>query len=123
MFEKASRLRLKFKLSNGVVSTEDLWGLSLESLNAVAVGLHKEIKDSDDISFISDKSGASEHTLLRFEIVKHVIGVLLSEKQSANDKVEKDAMRAKLLQLIDNKKDSALSELSVKELLKKVNKL
>jgi len=123
MFEKASRMRLRFKLSNGVVSVEDLWGLSLESLDMVARGLHKEIKESDDVSFISDSSGANEVTLLKFDIVKRVIEVKLADKQANSDKAEKGAMRSKLLTLIDNKKNEALSDLSVDELLDKVKSL
>lgn len=123
MFEKASRLKLRFNLINGVANTEDLWSLSLESLDNIARTIHRQLKESDDVSFISDNKDVDERLLLSFDIVKHIIDVKLKEKVDNESKIEKAATKAKLLQLIDNKKNEALTELSIDELLDKVKSL
>ena len=44
IFEKASRLQLRFASTKGSLSVEDLWGLSLESLDTLAKAVNKQIK-------------------------------------------------------------------------------
>ena len=41
MFEKASRLKLRFKTQNGIIAVDDLWDLTLDSLNTLAKALNK----------------------------------------------------------------------------------
>ena len=41
LFEKASKMKLRFSTTKGVLSTEDLWDLSLESLDRIAKNLKR----------------------------------------------------------------------------------
>lgn len=123
MFEQASRIKLRFKTAIGVLTVEDLWSLSLFKLDSVAKSLNKEVKESEEESFISEKS--SENTLvnLRFDIVKHVIKLKLDEAKASKDKVEVEARRAKIMQVMANKQDSSLESLSMEELAEELKKL
>ena len=44
MFEKASRIKLRYSTNRGVLSVEDLWDLSLEQLDPIAINLSKRLK-------------------------------------------------------------------------------
>jgi hypothetical protein len=69
LFEKASKMKLRFSTTKGVLSTEDLWDLSLESLDRIAKNLYKQIKESEEISFISEKSSEDTLASIKLEIV------------------------------------------------------
>jgi hypothetical protein len=116
MFEKASILKLRYKVKNGNVSTEDLWDLSLEDLNTLAKSLNKQIKDAGEENFIEVKSKANTALDLAFEITKHVISVKLAEQEKKKISAEKRQKRAQLLELISQKENEALSSKSLEEL-------
>lgn len=123
IFEQASRLKLRFKVVNGVVTTEDLWDLSLESLDALAINLHKKIKDEEEGSFIKEKSTINKKTELSFEIVKHIIQVKLAEREEAKDRLVKSERKAAILKILATKQDEALQAKSTEELIKELESL
>ncbi len=116
MFEKASRFKLRFKVGAGNVSTEDLWVLSLEDLDKLAISLNKEIKESTEESFIKAKTSASQTLTLKFEIVKHIIDVKLTEAAAREKAKEIKQKREQLLDLIDQKERSEQQNKSVDQL-------
>jgi hypothetical protein len=123
IFEQASRLKLRFQTAKGLLTTEDLWHLSLEELNTVAIALNKQVKESTEISFIEVKSKANELLELKFEIAKRVINVKLEEKQQRELAAELQRQKQKLLELISEKEEGALKELPVEELRKRLASL
>jgi hypothetical protein len=116
MFEKASRLKLRYKTSVGSIATEDLWDVTLESLNTLAKSLNKELKDAQEESFIGTRSKANTILELKFEIVKYVIKVKLEEAETRKNAADKKAAKEKIMELINRKKDEALSSKSIAEL-------
>ena len=46
MYRKASKMKLRFITERGNLSVEDLWGLSLQDLDKVAIALDKELEHS-----------------------------------------------------------------------------
>lgn len=123
MFEKASREQLRFKLSTGVVSLEDLWVLKLEDLDKLAKSLNKELKEAEEESFIKTRTQSNKLLDLRFELVKHIINVRLQEAEDKKLRAEKSARRAKIEDLIAKKQDQDLEGKSVAELLKELEAL
>jgi len=126
IFEKASKAKLRFAVTQGVLNTEDLWGLKLEDLDKMAVALRKQVKESEEESFIkttSSKSVIVEETELKFEIVKHIIGVKLAEKDARALAAEKRAKRAQLIELIGKKELTKLESRSIEELKKELSEL
>jgi len=123
MFFNASRLKLRFKTSVGSIATEDLWDLTLESLNTLAKSLNKELKDAQEESFIGTRSKANTILELKFEIVKHVITVKLEEAATKKNAADKKALKEKIMEQINRKKDEALSSKTIEELEKELESL
>lgn len=123
LFEKASRQKLRFKVSQGILSTEDLWDIKLEGLDSIAKGLNKELKDAEEESFIKQKSSANELLTLKFEIVKHIIKVKLDEAEVAKLSVAKQKELQRLAELIAVKENEALADKSLDELRKQYAEL
>lgn len=122
-FEKASRLKLRFKVSQGIIATEDLWDLSLESLDTLAKSLNKSLKEANEESFIKTRTNSNTTLQLQFDIVKHVIDVKLAERDAAKTASEKRQKKQKLMELIESKENEVLGNKSVDELRKELEAL
>lgn len=124
MFETASRLKLVFNSPKGLLKVEDLWDLPLTSkngvnLNDIARGLNRELMNSDEnVSFVDEVSSTSDNAILKlkFDIVKHIIDVKLSESRTAREASIRKAERTRILELIERKKGEALESRSIEEL-------
>ena len=128
MFEKASKLKLRFASKRGYLSTEDLWDIPLTneadlSLDNLAKTLSREIKLSEEESFVIQKSSAGSIMELKLDIVKHIIQVKLKSMKDAEDKVINTTKIQKLQSAIMRKKDASLEDQSLGELMKKLKKL
>ncbi len=116
IFEKASREQLRYKVSNGTITTEDLWDVSLEFLDKLAKSLNKEIKEAEEESFIKAKTTANKTLDLKFEVVKHIITIKLEEQEAKKARAEKAAKKAQLLELIGRKEVASLENKTIDEL-------
>ncbi len=123
MFEKASRVKLRFNTSAGVLAVEDLWDLRLVELDTLARKLNKEVKELEEESFIEKPLFKNELLVLRFNIVKHIIDVKLAERDAANQAKDKAAHKEKLLAILAAKDNEALQSKSRDELLAELNAL
>jgi hypothetical protein len=122
MFEKASRVKLRFTTSIGLIAVEDLWDLKLSALDAIARSLHKALEDTE-ISFIKPQTANNEALKLRFEIVKYVITVKLAEQEEAKTLSEKAARKAHIHRILASKQDEALQAKTAEELIKELEAL
>lgn len=125
MFEKASRQKIRFQSDKGLLSIEDLWDLPLISsrganLDDIARGLHSQLKNSDDVSFVVKERKSNESVQLAFDIVKHIIDVKLVERDAAQLAATTKEKKQQIMQLIVNKEQSALAEMPLDELRKMV---
>lgn len=129
MFEKAARLKLRFETSKGLVTVEDLWDLPLSSatgkanLDDVARSLHNQLKNEEDISFVNPETKENMPMKLGFEIVKHIISVKLAEKVAREQAEANREKKQKIMAIIEQKQDTALSAMSLEELNKMVSSL
>lgn len=122
MFEAASRNKLRFVTPRGVLSTEDLWDLSLTSLDVVAKNLNKQLKDTEE-SFIEERSSGNKTLSLSFDIVKYIISVKLADAQLAKDRAAKQARRAELISILHEKESESLRAKTRDELIKELEDL
>lgn len=122
MFEKATKLKLRFKATNGLLSVEDLWDLSLVQLDKIAKELRKELREEEEESFISVKKSNSTAEL-RFDVVKHIIDIKLQEKADRADAQAKVAKKEQILQILAKKKTESLESMSEEDLLKELEAL
>jgi hypothetical protein len=126
MFAFATKKKIRFETSKGLLSVEDLWDLPLTSdngrpnLDDIAKGIYKAMKEGEEVSFV--KSNAASNAAFnvlktKFDIVKHIIDVKLAEAEAAKKAKEIKARNQRILGLIAQKEDEALASKSKEELL------
>lgn len=122
IFEQGTRQNVLFNF-RGLMTIQDLWKLSLQNLNTIAVALYEEIKGQAAISFIEDAPVANQELQLKLDIVKRVIEVKKAEKEAAKILADKKAKKQRLLEILNQKQDEALTSMSVEELEKQLAEL
>lgn len=123
MFDKATRMKLRFSTDRGLLSIEDLWDLNLTQLNTLAKSLRKKLKEGEEEDFLNTKSEADVTDKLRFDIVLSILEVKKTEKAEREQASEIKMKREKLLGLIAEKQDADLRNKPVEELLKELEAL
>lgn len=122
IFEQASREKLRFTYG-GVISVEDLWDLGLEDLDGIYRSLSARLQSENEESLLRKKSEFSEKLELQIAVVKHVFQSIQAEqnaeKRSAENRIEKQ----KLLEVLAEKQNASLTELSEEELRQKIESL
>lgn len=117
MFEIAARNKFRFPFK-GMISTEDLWDLSVENLDNVFKTLNSEMKKTKEESLLSTKSKDDEVLELKIKIVKHIVTVKQEEKEAREKKFLDRERNQKIMSIIDAKQDEQLHNMSVEELQK-----
>ena len=129
MFEKASRLKLRFDTPKGSINIEDLWDLPLVSgtgklnLDDIARGLHRQLKNDDDVSFVNLDRKSDKIVQLKFDVVKYIIEVRLAEADAAKIARENREKKDRLLQLIAERQDDDLKNMPLDDLKRMVAEL
>lgn len=123
MFEKASRMKLRFDVYCGVISTEDLWDLDLSQLNAAAKGLNKEIKEVEEEDFLHETKPEDKILKLKFDLVLHVLNTKKAESKRHLEATERKVKKDKLLSILEKKQDAASEGKSVEELMDEISAL
>lgn len=117
MFEIATRNKFRFPFK-GVISTEDLWDLSVENLDKVFKTLNSEMKKTKEESLLSTKSKDDEVLELKIEIVKYIVEVKQKEKDAREKEFLNRERNQKIMSIIAAKQDEELHNMSVEELQK-----
>mgnify|MGYP001585906216 CR=1 FL=1 len=125
VFEHASRVKLRFESSRGCLSSEEVWDLSLPSLDALAKAVNKRLREAEEESFIPTPHQPCmvSHDTLRMELLKQVIGVKVVEREAARKKAEDRAKLARLNELLAAKEDDVFRAMSREEILKQIVEL
>ena len=129
MFEKATRQQLRFNSKKGLLSVEDLWTLPLKAsgtsvdLDDVAKIVHKELKESEEVSFVAPVTSSNTAAQLKMDIVKHIIAVKLAEQDAAEKARETKEKKQMIMQIIAEKQNQALANSSVEDLQKMLDSL
>ena len=116
IYKKASLLKLRFPTAKGFISIEDLWDLSLTSLDSMYKTLNKFLTTSKEESLLSVKSSSDELVALRVEIIKDVVTTKQEEAKKRVSALLKKQQREKIQNIIAEKKDASLSSKSLAEL-------
>lgn len=118
MFERAAKCKLRFQSSKGALSVEDLFDLSLTSLDNLAKGVNRQLKAEVEESFIEKKSQSSSDLELRLEILKHVIAYKVGVAEASKKRDETLAKKSQIEDILLRKKSQQLEEMSVEDLQK-----
>ena len=115
LFEIASRNRYRFATNRGNVTTEDLWDLSLEDLDASYKGYAAQLKTATEDSLLTP---ATENT--EAENKRDLLVFVVRTKQADAEKRTQAKLRrqqaARVRELIANTHDEALAGKSAEEL-------
>lgn len=123
MFEKASKLKLRFETNQGSLSTEELWDLSLQSLDTIAKKVNKQLRDEGEESFIPNRSRTSSQNTLRLDILKHIIDVKVKEQEDRKARSERVATITRLKELAESKENEKLASQSLEDIQKQISEL
>ena len=125
LYKKAAQVKLRIQTCKGLLSVEDVWGLSLANLDSSIRSLAPLVKkyqtEDSDLDFLSSNSGTKneETSLLElsFEILKDVY---ITKKEEANAKAkarETKEFNQKIMSLIAEKQENSLKDKSIEELM------
>lgn len=117
IFEIAIRNKYRFPFK-GMISTEDLWDLSIQNLDNVFKTLNKERKQNDEESLLETKTEFDQEVENKIEIVKYIVSVKQAEAAARLLEKEQKTRNQKIMAIIERKQDEALENLSVEELAK-----
>ena len=121
-FEQATRRKFRFNTSKGPITVEDLCDLPLTATNNrpnlddLAKDLNEQLKSSARVSFVRKTPDVDESAQLAFDIVLHIIKTKLDEQEAARKAADAREQKQKIMALIEQKKDAALSASSLEEL-------
>lgn len=122
LFEIATRNRYRFNYK-GVMTVEDLWSLRVEDLDAIFKALNRQKKTADEDSLLATKSAEDTELANKIELVKYIVSVKLAEAADRVSAAEKKAQRDKILEIVAKKKDKALEDMGIEDLMKKLEEL
>ena len=122
LFEIATRNRYRFNYK-GVMTVEDLWSLRVEDLDAIFKMLNRQKKTADEDSLLATKSAEDQDLANKIDIVRYIVSVKLAEAAVRVSAAEKKAQRDKILEIVAKKKDKALEEMGIEDLMKKLEEL
>lgn len=127
LFVQATRKALRFKISfpnkSGMVSTEDLWNLSLEELDVVAVELYSQLQNCPKVTFLKKPVKSDVVAQLKFDVVKYVIEVKSVEREQAEKAAELRKEKRELEELINKAEREQKASLPLDELKKRYQEL
>lgn len=122
MFEKASRMRLRFDI-NGNVACEELWDFSKEQLADYEVKLKERMEKQGKANRFAKKNDVSAKDELRLAIVSHIIDTKVAEEDEQMNAATKKQERERLLALLAKKQDEKFANLSEEEIEAKLASL
>jgi len=119
LFLNALRKKFRFQTNKGNLNIEQLFELSTQELHELYLSLESSIQKSKGLLGRKGNSEVEE----KLEIVKAVFDTLEEEKNEREDLVAKKALKARVLEAIDEKENDELKSKSKKELLKMAKNL
>ena len=125
LYKKAAQVKLRIQTCKGLLSVEDVWGLSLANLDASIRSLAPLVKkyqtEDSDLDFLSSNSDTKSEEIslleLSFEILKDVY---ITKKEEANAKAkarETKEFNQRIMSLIAEKQENSLKDKSIEELM------
>ena len=107
---------MRFQTSKGPLSTEQLWDLSLNDLDVLAVSLEEEATKAGRKSFLVRSSAKDKTAKLKFDIVIDILGTKVEDANAASEAQEIKEHNKKIINLISEKKEESLKGKSITEL-------
>lgn len=119
-FLEASRTKLRVSTSQGPLSVEQLWDLSLNKLSVIIKNVKKTLQggdNDDDLSFLDEAKVIDKEAQLTFDVLKEIYIYKRDEAKAAREKADNKANNEKIMAIIKQKQEGALQEKSIDELM------
>ena len=127
IFERATRIKLRFASVKGSLSVEELWELPLASkvgqpnLDTLAIDVHRQLKAMAEESFVADSRNSNKAPLeLQLDVLKHIIAVKIQERDDKQSAAQRAEQRQRLTAALERKQDQALEGMSVEDIQKQL---
>ena len=122
LFEIAVRNKFRFAF-RGMISVEDLWDLKLEQLDEVYKNLMTEMKKANEESLLKSKTKDQTVLEMKVDIVKYIVNYKLKETETKEQEIKRKAQKQKILEILNEKEDQNLKNMSVEELKEMLNNI
>lgn len=119
MYKKAIRAKLRFQTSKGLLTIEQLWGLTLTELKNLIISLHETVKKvpSEDLAFLETETVQEEsEDKMRFNIAVDVYKTKQQEAKDSREEASKKAYNQHIAEIIAEKEEADLRNKSIDEL-------
>ena len=119
MYKKAIRAKLRFQTSKGLLTIEQLWGLTLTELKNLIISLHETVKKvpSEDLAFLETETVQEEsEDKMRFNIAVDVYKTKQQEAKDSREEASKKAYNQHIAGIIAEKEEADLRNKSIDEL-------
>jgi hypothetical protein len=126
LFEMATQFKFRYPYK-GMITTEDLWDLSMSQLDTVYKTLNKELSATQEDGLIISKStdeGVKANELRnKIEVVKHIFNAKQQAAELNRIAVENAKKEQHILDILAQKQENNLQNMSEEDLLKMLNEL
>lgn len=116
----AARRKYRFESGRGLVLFEDLFDLSLQTLDKIAVALDQKVQAAGGKSFINKRTVSNTDIINQLELVKFVIETIQADDEAKKVRADKAAEKAFLNSLLEKKKINQLEGLPIEEIEKRL---
>ena len=122
IFEMATREKYRFPY-NGMITVEDMWDLSLQSLDSVFKTLNAQVKRNQEESLLKTKTDEDIELDTKIAIIRYIVGVKQQEAADRLQAKEKKEKKQKLLDALNEKRDQKIKDMTEEELEKALAEL
>lgn len=117
MYKQLIKDKTRFVTSKGELSLEQLFTLSINELDTLAVSLQEAYdKSNNKKSFIEKKTAKDKTLKVQLDVVLDILQDKQEEAEAAKVKAENKLRNQKIREMIAEKEDDALASKSIKEL-------
>lgn len=115
IFEKGTRLNVRFE-HKGSIGLEELWDLSLESLDSIYKKLVASVKSSKEEGLLNTRKAEDTVTDLKIEIVKRVFEVKKEEDAKRRLLAKKREEKEFLKSVLEQKQNKAIMDMPMEKI-------
>ena len=122
IFEAASKNKYRYPYK-GMITTEDLWDLTQAQLDMVYKALNKGVSEAQVSSLMRKVTDVDAELLNKIEIVKYIFNAKEAEAEARKNDASKHAKKQRILDILAQKQEDALQNMSEDELKKMLDEL
>ena len=122
IFEAASKNKYRYPYK-GMITTEDLWDLTQAQLDMVYKALNKGVSEAQVSSLMHKVTEVDAELRNKIEIVKYIFNAKEAEAEARKNDAAKHAKKQRILDILAQKQEDALQNMSEDDLKKMLDEL